>query len=76
MRKQCLERVVGRDDEADGVDEKLGSNVEEDEEEVESTETEDDVNLGYSGLLLKLVEVLISAELLIELGDVILGAIL
>lgn len=56
LGEQSLERVVTRDDEASKVDEELASDVEEDEEEVEGTETEDDVDLGDGALLLKVVE--------------------
>lgn len=56
LGEESLERVVTRDDEASKVDEELASNVEEDEEEVEGTETEDDVDLGDGALLLKVVE--------------------
>jgi len=54
--EESLERVVAGDEEASKVDEELASNVEEDEEEVEGTETEDDVDLGDGALLLKVVE--------------------
>ena len=53
--EESLEGVVGRDDEAGGVDEELSSNVEEDKEEVEGAEAEHDVDLGDVGLLLKLL---------------------
>ena len=56
LGEQSLERVVTRDDEASKVDEELASDVEENEEEVEGTETEDDVDLGDGALLLKVVE--------------------
>jgi hypothetical protein len=56
LREESLERVVAGDEEASKVDEELSSNVEEDEEEVEGTETEDDVDLGDGALLLKVVE--------------------
>lgn len=56
LGEQSLERVVTRDDEASKVDKELASDVEEDEEEVEGTETEDDVDLGDGALLLKVVE--------------------
>lgn len=54
--EKSLERVVAGDEEASKVDEELASDVEEDEEEVEGTETEDDVDLGDGALLLKVVE--------------------
>jgi hypothetical protein len=54
--EQSLERVVAGDEETGKVDEELASDVEEDEEEVEGTETEDDVDLGDGALLLKVVE--------------------
>jgi hypothetical protein len=54
--EQSLERVVTGNEETSKVDEELASDVEEDEEEVEGTETEDDVDLGDGALLLKVVE--------------------
>jgi hypothetical protein len=54
--EQSVQRVVAGDDEAGNVDEELSSDVEEDEEEVEAGETEDYVDLGDGGLLLKVVE--------------------
>ena len=51
-----MERVVGRECEASCVHEKLAADVEEDEEEVERAETEDDIDLGYGGLLLEVLE--------------------
>ena len=56
LGEESLERVVAGDDEASKVDEELASNVEENEEEVQGTETEDDVDLGDGALLLKVVE--------------------
>jgi hypothetical protein len=61
--EQSVERVEGRDDESSNVDEEFTSDVEEDEGEVEDSETEDDVDLGDAGLLLKLVELRVLGEL-------------
>jgi hypothetical protein len=71
--EESLEGVVGGDDEAGGVDEELSSNVEEDQEEVQGTEAEDDVDLGHIGLLLKLLQLRVLGQLLVELGQVELG---
>jgi hypothetical protein len=54
--EEGVKRVEGRDDESSNIDEKLASDVEEDQGEVEDTKTKDDVDLGDAGLLLKLVE--------------------
>lgn len=54
--EKSLDRVVSWDDETRSVDEELCGNVEKDEEEVESSESEDDVDLGDRGLLLEVVE--------------------
>ena len=54
--KQRFQAVIGRDDEACSVDEELASDVEEDEEKVESAEAENDVDLGHACLLLEIVE--------------------
>jgi hypothetical protein len=61
--KQRLKRVVSREDEAGKVDEKFASNVEEDEEEVETDEPEEDVDLGDVGLFLEIIEDRILAKL-------------
>jgi hypothetical protein len=68
--EESLEGVVGRDDEAGGVDKELSSNVEEDKEEVEGAEAENDVDLGDVGLLLKLLQLRVLGQLLVELGQV------
>jgi len=65
--EQSLERVVSRKDETSKVDEEGASEVEEDEEEVQAAEGEDHVDLGNTGLLLKIVENVIFGQLLIEL---------
>ena len=63
MREERLKRVVGRQREASSVDEKLSGDVEEDEEEVESAETEDDVDLRDGRLLLEVGEGWVFGEL-------------
>jgi hypothetical protein len=54
--EQGIQGVVAGDNESGNVDEELAGNVEEDEEEVQASETENGVDLGYRGLLLKVVE--------------------
>lgn len=56
VAEQRREGVVAGDEEAGGVDEELASDVEEDEEEVEGSETQYDVDLGDGRLLLEVVE--------------------
>lgn len=68
--EEGLEGVVGGDDEASGVHEELSSDVEEDKEEVESAEAENNVDLGNVGLLLKLLQLRVLGQLLVELGQV------
>ena len=68
--EESLEGVVGGDDEAGGVDEELSGNVEEDKEEVEGAEAENNVDLGDVGLLLKLLQLRVLGQLLVELGQV------
>jgi hypothetical protein len=68
--EEGLERVVGGDDEAGGVDQELSSNVEEDKEEVEGAEAENNVDFGNVGLLLKLLQLRVLGQLLVELGQV------
>lgn len=47
--KESVERVVCRDREASGVHKELAGDVEEDEEEVEGSEAEDDVDYNAMG---------------------------
>jgi hypothetical protein len=61
--KQRMERVVRWDSESSGVDEELASDVEEDEEEVDGSETEDNVNLGDGSLALEIVKHWVLGEL-------------
>jgi hypothetical protein len=61
--EQRIERVIARNDEACEIDEKLAANVEEDEEEIESDEAEESVDLGNAGLLLEIVESWVLGEL-------------
>lgn len=61
--EQCLDTIVSWNDETSRVDEEFSGNVEEDEEEVDSTETENDVDLGNRGLLFEVVESSILGQL-------------
>lgn len=54
--KQGAQRVVARNDEARKVCEELAANVENDEEEVESSEADDGIGLGNAQLLLEVVQ--------------------
>jgi len=74
--EQRIQGVVGRNDESNGVHEELGSDIEEDEEEVQCTESEDNIDLGHVGVGFKIIEDLVLSKLLIELGNVILSAVL
>ena len=66
--EQCLEGVVGWDGETDGVDQEVGADVEEDEEEVEGAETEHNVDLWHVGLTLEVVQRVIFGELSLVLS--------
>lgn len=74
--EQGLQRVVARDDKARNVGQELATQVEDDEKEVQGDETNDSVDLGNGGLLLKVVESRVLGKLLVELGDILLNAIL
>jgi len=74
--KESMKRVICWNDKAKGIDQEFGANVEEDEEKVQGSKTEHDVDLGDAGLLFKLVHILVLAQLLIESRDVVLGTIL
>lgn len=54
--EQRLERVICWKRESGGVDKELAGNVKEDEEEVQGTETEHDVDFRDARLLLEVVE--------------------
>ena len=54
--EQGVERIIAGDDETGNIDQELACDVEEDEEEVEGPETQDGVDFGDRGLLLKVVE--------------------
>lgn len=54
--EQSVQRVVGRDDETRQVNQELAGDVEENEEEVDSDQAEDHVDLGDGGLTLQVVE--------------------
>lgn len=56
MAEKRTERVVAGNDEASKVGKKLAAKVEDDEEEVESSDTDDGVGLGNTSLLLKVIE--------------------
>lgn len=58
-----MKRVISRNQETGKVNQELAGNVEEDEEEVDSYETEDGVDLGDRGLSLEVVEKRVLGEL-------------
>jgi hypothetical protein len=58
-----MQRIVCWNSKADGIDEKFGGNIEENKEEVETSETEDNVDLGDTSLLLEVVHEFVLAEL-------------
>jgi hypothetical protein len=62
-REEGLQGVVAGKEETGKVDEELASNVEEDQEEVNSDEAKDHVDLGNTGLTLKVVEDRVLGEL-------------
>jgi hypothetical protein len=61
--EERLERVVTGEQETGKVDEELASNVEEDQEEVDSNKAKDDIDLGDIGLTLKVGEDRVLREL-------------
>jgi hypothetical protein len=61
--KQRVERVVSRNQETGKVNQELAGNVEEDEEKVDSNDTQDGIDLGNRGLSLKVVEERVLGEL-------------
>ena len=61
--EQSVHGVVARDDEAGHVGEKLATEVEDDEEEVESGEADEGVGLGDTALLLEVAQGGVLAQL-------------
>jgi len=74
--EEGIQGVVSGDDEAGEVGQELASEVEDNEEEVESGEPNGGVDLGDRGLLLKVVEGGILRKLTVELVDITLNTIL
>lgn len=56
MSEEGTKRVVARDDETSEVGQKLASEVEDNEEEVESADTDGGIGFGNTSLLLEVVE--------------------
>jgi hypothetical protein len=56
LGEQCAQRVVARNNKAGKVCEELATNVENDQEEVESGKTDDGIGLGNTNLLLEVVK--------------------
>lgn len=54
--EQSIQRVIPRDDEACEVHKELSTDIEEDQEKVDSDEAEEGIDLGDAGLLLEIVE--------------------
>jgi hypothetical protein len=61
--EDSLQGPIGREGEASSVDEELAGDVEEDEEEVEGSQAQDDVDFRDGGLRLKVVERWVLGEL-------------
>jgi len=61
--EQCVKRIVSWDDEAGKVDQELASNVEEDQEAVDTGKAEEDIDFGNVRLLLEVIEDGVSGEL-------------
>lgn len=74
--EQSSKRVIAGNDKASDIDQELAGDVEKDEEKVEGAETEDSVDLGDRRLLLEVVESGVLGQLLVQLGDMSLGAVL
>jgi len=74
--EQSFEGVITRNQESGKVDEELAANVEEDQKEVETEQSEEDVDLGNRCLLLEVVEHRVLGQLLIDLRDLVLGFVL
>lgn len=76
VSEEGTKRVVARDDETSEVGQKLASEVEDNEEEVESADTDGGIGFGNTSLLLEVVEGGVLGELAVELTKVLLSLIL
>lgn len=76
VSEEGTKRVVARDDETSKVGQKLASEVEDNEEEVESADTDGGIGFGNTSLLLEVVEGGVLGELAVELTKVLLSLIL
>lgn len=76
VSEECLERVVTGDNKTGKVGQELAAEVEDDEEEVEGTESNNSICLGDTGLLLGVVEERVLGELTVELTKVLLSLVL
>jgi len=74
--EQSVQGIVSRNDEASDVGEKLAAEVENNEEKVEGSDSDDGVRLGNIGRLLDVIKGGVLGQLTIELADVVLDAIL
>ena len=61
--EKCFQRIISGNDETSQINEKRPSNIEKDQEEVETDKAEEDINLRNTGLLLKIVESRILGQL-------------
>jgi len=68
--EQSLQGVVSRDDEACKVSEELAAEVEDDEEEVESGQSNGSVGFGHARLLLYVVQGGVLGKLLVNVGKI------
>jgi len=74
--EKCIQRVVSWDDEACEIHKELSTNIEENQEEVETDKAEEDIDLWNICLLLEIVEGRILGEFLVNLGDLVLSSVL
>jgi len=74
--EQCVQRIVSGDDEAGKVDQELASDVEEDQEAVDTGKAEEDIDFGNVRLLLEVIEDGVSGELFVNGTNVVLSFIL
>jgi len=74
--EESIKGIITRNHKSSKVGQKLSTNVEEDEEEVECDQAEKSVDLRQSGLLLEVVQRIILRKLLINLSNVALSLVL
>jgi hypothetical protein len=75
-REKRIQRVVSRDHKTSEIGQELAAEVEDNQEEVQRNQADDSVGLGHRRALLEVVQSGVFGQLLVELSNVVLNAVL